>query len=55
MRFRCSDGAFRVIYVTNIGSAVHVLHALQKKTQKTGLLDLRTAKQHLKQARGGDQ
>ncbi|MBI2397322.1 MAG: type II toxin-antitoxin system RelE/ParE family toxin [Xanthomonadales bacterium] len=52
IRVRSSDGAFRVIYVTNIGSVVHVLHAFQKKTQKASLLDLRIARQRLKQVRG---
>lgn len=41
-----------MIYVTNIGSVVHVLHAFQKKTQKASLLDLRIARQRLKQVRG---
>lgn len=43
---RVSDrpGEFRVIYVTNIGNRVYVLHAFQKKTQKTPLRDLVLAK-----------
>ena len=52
IRIRDSDGAFRVIYVTNIGTAVHVLHAFQKKTAKTSLQDLRVVRQRLKMARG---
>lgn len=37
-------GAFRVIYVASIGENVFVLHALQKKTQKTSQADLDIAK-----------
>lgn len=32
-------GEFRVLYVTNIGNNVHVLHAFQKKTQQTSKHD----------------
>ena len=38
------DGSFRIIYVTNIGEFVYVLHAFQKKSQKTRQRDLRLAK-----------
>ena len=41
------EGAFRVLYVANIGDAIHVLHAFQKKTQKTPLRDVRLARQRL--------
>jgi phage-related protein len=37
-------GAFRVIYVASIGDNVFVLHAFQKKTQKTPQPDLDIAK-----------
>ncbi|MFN0191300.1 MAG: type II toxin-antitoxin system RelE/ParE family toxin [Aestuariivirga sp.] len=37
-------GAFRVIYVGSIGENVYVLHAFQKKTQKTSQPDLGIAK-----------
>ena len=43
------EGQYRVIYVTNIGNAVHVLHAFQKKTRKTRKHDLDVAKQRLRQ------
>jgi phage-related protein len=33
-------GAFRVIYVASIGAHIYVLHAFQKKTQKTSKRDL---------------
>lgn len=43
IRVRESCGAFRVIYVANIGDSIHVLHAFQKKTQKTRQSDLALA------------
>ena len=48
IRIRDEAGVFRVIYVARIGDAVHVLHCFQKKTQKTGLHDLRLAQQRFK-------
>jgi phage-related protein len=44
IRVRDKSGAFRIIYVANIGDAVFVLHAFQKKSQKTSLVDLNVAK-----------
>ena len=35
IRLRDASGAFRVIYVATFADAVHVLHAFQKKSQKT--------------------
>ena len=48
---RISDraGQFRIIYVTNIGDVVYVLHAFQKKTQKTSQRDIDLATARLKQ------
>lgn len=43
------EGQFRVIYVARSADAIHVLHAFQKKTQKTRKQDIDTAKQALKQ------
>ena len=40
IRIREDSGAFRVLYVANIGDAVFVLHAFQKKTQATPKRDL---------------
>ena len=37
-------GAFRVIYVAKFEEAVYVLHAFQKKSQRTGRLDIELAK-----------
>ncbi len=42
------EGAFRVMYITNIGDKVYVLHAFQKKTQQTSQKDIELAQQRLK-------
>ena len=43
LRVRVS-GAFRVIYVVKFAEAVYVLHAFQKKSQRTARLDLELAR-----------
>ena|ERR1700749_622586 len=43
IRVRDENGAYRVIYLTNIGGVVYVLHAFQKKTQTTSSRDLELA------------
>lgn len=48
LRVRVASGAFRAVYVAHIGAQVVVLHAFQKKTQKTSLLDLELAKTRYK-------
>ena len=40
IRVRDETGAFRVLYVATFPEAVYVLHAFQKKTQKTAKADL---------------
>jgi len=45
IRVRDSTGAYRVIYVAKFKDAVYVLHAFQKKSQKTTRADLDLAKQ----------
>jgi phage-related protein len=45
-------GQYRVIYVTKFADAIYVLHAFQKKTQKTRKQDIDAAKQALKQLQG---
>ena len=49
IRIREESGAFMVLYVTNIGDAVFVLHAFQKKAQATPKRDLDLAAARLKQ------
>jgi phage-related protein len=43
IRYRDPAGAFRVIYVAKFVEAVYVLHAFQKKTQKTQQADIALA------------
>ena len=43
IRIRDEAGAFRVLYVAKIEDAVYVLHAFQKKTQKTRKEDIELA------------
>ena len=42
------EGQFRVIYVAKLDDAVYVLHAFQKKTQKTRKQDIEIARSRLK-------
>lgn len=49
LRIRCTSGAYRVIYVTKFEDAIYVLHAFQKKTQKTNQRDIDLAKKRLAQ------
>jgi phage-related protein len=46
------DGAWRVIYVAKFAAAVYVLHAFQKKTQKTSLADIELAAKRYKMIGG---
>ncbi len=45
-RFACvpGNGAYRVFYVVEDARSVYVLHAFQKKTQKTSKADIDTGK-----------
>ena len=42
------NGAWRVIYVAKFATAVYVLHAFEKKTQKTSQSDIDLAKRRYK-------
>lgn len=53
IRVQQVDGAWRVIYVAKFGATVYVLHAFQKKTQKTPQADIDLARKRYKQI--GDQ
>lgn len=44
IRVRTIEGAFRVLYVAKFAEAIYVLHAFQKKSQKTSALDLELAR-----------
>ena len=47
IRIREAAGAFRVLYVAQLGEEVLVLHAFQKKTQRTAKRDLDLAASRL--------
>lgn len=51
IRVRDAAGVFRVIYVAKFADAVYMLHAFQKKTQKTARADLELATQRYRDAR----
>lgn len=48
IRIREASGAFRVIYLAQHAKSIYVLHAFQKKSEKTNLNDLRLAHERLK-------
>lgn len=43
IRIRNTTGAYRVIYVANLGDAVYILHAFQKKSRVTPKRDVKLA------------
>ncbi len=49
IRVKDEQGLYRVVYVVKYLDLIHVLHAFQKKTEKTAKSDLGIAKQRLKQ------
>jgi len=53
IRIRDASGAYRVIYIAALIGAIHVLHAFQKKTQKTAQRDLDLAAERLRHLKRG--
>lgn len=51
IRVRDATGAFRVVYVAKFERAIYVLHAFQKKTQRTAKVDVNIARQRYREAR----
>ena len=49
IRIKDASGAFRVVYVASFADAIYVLHASQKKTQRTALLDFELARSRFRQ------
>ena len=49
IRIRDEAGIFRVLYIARIENTVYVLHAFQKKTQRTAKRDLDLAATRLRQ------
>ena len=50
IRVRDEAGAFRVIYVAKFVDAIYVLHAFQKKVQKTAQSDINLAERRYREA-----
>lgn len=48
LRIATADGAFRVMYVAKFADAVYVLHAFQKKSQRTSQSDIELAARRYK-------
>jgi phage-related protein len=48
IRIRTTD-AYRVFYVAKFGEAIYILHAFQKKTQKTSRRNIEIGQQRYKQ------
>ena len=46
--YQLEGGAFRLLYITKLPEAVYVLHVFQKKTRKTGRLDLEIGRRRLR-------
>src|SRR5258708_7872884 len=40
IRIREAFGAYRVVYIAGLGGAIHVLHAFEKKSEKTAQREL---------------
>jgi phage-related protein len=55
IRIRDAAGAYRVIYIATLADAIHVLHAFEKKTQKTARRDLELAAARLRQLKRGSE
>jgi phage-related protein len=55
IRIRDAAGAYRLIYIAILADAIHVLHAFQKKSQKTAQRDLDLATARLRQLRRGSE
>jgi len=52
IRVKDESGQFRVLYVAKFADAVHVLHAFQKKTQKTPQQNIELARTRYKEIGG---
>ena len=52
IRIREASGIYRVIYLANIDNTVYVIHAFQKKSQKTQKVDIDLARRRLKEIGG---
>lgn len=55
IRVRDKAGAFRVVYVARFRNAIYVLHAFQKKSQKTARRDIERARMRYRDAKEIDE
>lgn len=53
IRIRDGSGAYRVIYTARKANAVYVLHAFEKKSERTAALDLELARHRYASLLGG--
>jgi phage-related protein len=53
IRIRDPAGAYRVIYIATLTNGIHVLHAFQKRSQKTAQRDLDLATARLRNLKRG--
>jgi phage-related protein len=53
IRVRDATGAYRVVYVARFAEAVYVLHAFQKKTQRTSPRDMALAQSWFRELKHG--
>ena len=51
IRVRDAAGQYRVIYVATFRSAIYVLHAFQKKSEKTAGADMELARRRYREAK----
>jgi phage-related protein len=49
IRVKDTNSAFRVVYVATFADAIYVLHAFQKKTRRTAMLDIELARTRYRQ------
>ena len=54
IRVRDAAGQYRVIYVATFRNAVYVLHAFQKKSEKTAGADMELARRRYREAKALD-
>ena len=52
IRTKVSDGIYRTVYIAKFEEAIYVLHAFQKKTEKTAKSDIDKAKKRFKDLMG---
>lgn len=53
IRIRDDKGTYRVVYTARLADALYVLHAFQKKTQKTARRDIEIARKRFTELKRG--